>query len=430
MILPDTTVIAAIVATAAWLYFLRALRRKPLNDTLLCAWLSAEFMAFGLYLGLVEYNAEVTRPIPSWARVVVITQHVCVPVALCLGHVAYIFMIRERKEAVRQAVRHAWLLAATLTTMLVFAVLADPGQFTAAHVSHYTDSGLAGVYMAVFTAYAGIIVTATARVTWTWSRLVDDPWIRRGLLVGTAGLLVGVLYFLVGAAFIALAVVGHPIAIKEGTLVRWLLVVSVPLSLAGLTTPGWGPRLAAARTWWRTYHAHRRLHPLWAELTDAFPHVRMPLQPSRPSSYLRSRFPRIGWVTAAVDGWDERWSPLHRHFDLRLHLRVMQIWDARRALLDQCDPGDYERALAAPAASKLSEQQRAARAEATMLSAGLARHRAGRPRGGRTGSHPEAAFREAGLFANAAWFLQVAKYMKTKVAPADEKDTSRHSGVS
>ncbi|MEV6832614.1 MAB_1171c family putative transporter [Amycolatopsis sp. NPDC051102] len=429
MNLPGTTVVAAVVTTAAWLYFLRALRRKPLNDTLLCAWLSAQFMAFALYLGLVEYGAEVTRPIPSWARITVILQHVCVPVALCFGHLAYLFLIYERKRAVRHVVRHAWLLAATLTTMLVFAVLADPAQFTAAHVSHYSDSGLAGVYMAVFTAYAGIIVTATAKVTWTWSRLVDDPWIRRGLLAGTLGLLFGVLYFLVGAAFIALAVVGHPIATNEGALVRWLLVLSVPLSLAGLTTPGWGPRLASARTWWRTYHAYRRLHPLWAELTDAFPHVRLSLEPSRPSAFLRSRFPRPGWVTAALDNWDERWSPLHRHLDLRLHLRVLQIWDARRALLDQCDPADYEQALAAPAASRLSEQQRAARAEATMLVAGLSRHRAGRPGGRRAGSHPEAAFRDADLFANAAWFLRVAKYMKTAVPLTGEKEGSRPYGL-
>ncbi|MET8854490.1 MAB_1171c family putative transporter [Amycolatopsis sp. NPDC004625] len=423
MNLPGTTVVAAVVTTAAWLYFLRALLRKPRNDTLLCAWLSAQFMAFALYLGLVEYGAEVTRPIPAWARTTVIAQHVCVPVALCLGHLAYIFLICERKDAVRQVVRHAWLLTATLTTMLALALLADPAQFTAAHVAHYSDSGLAGAYMAVFTAYAGIIVTATARVTWTWSRLVDDPWIRRGLVAGTIGLLLGVLYFLVGAAFIALAVVGHPIALNEGALVRWLLVIAVPLSLAGLTTPGWGPRLASARTWWRSYRAYRRLHPLWAELTGAFPHVRLAIQPSRASAYLRSRFPRPGWVTAALDNWDERWSPLHRHLDLRLHLRVLQIWDARRALLDRCDPADYEQALAAPGASKLSEPQRAARAEAAMLTAGLARHRTARPGGGWTGSRP--AFQDADLFANAAWLLQVAKYMKTTLTDA-ENTSPRH----
>jgi hypothetical protein len=402
MIFLDTTVIAATAATAAWLYFLRALLRKPRNNTLLCAWLSAQFMAFALCLGLLVYYADEVHPIPVWARTAVIMQHVCAPVALCLGHLAYIFIIYERNKAVRHVVRHAWLLTATLAMMLIFALVANPDQFTAAHVSHYVDSGLAGVYMAIFTAYAGIIVTATARVAWTWSRLVDNPWIRRGLLVGTAGLLVGMLYFLVGATFIVLAVVGHPIAVKEGPLVRWLLVVSVPLSLAGLTTPAWGPKLASARTWWRTYHAHRRLHPLWVALTGAFPHVRMSLQPSRLSSRLRARFSRVGWVIAATGNWDERWSPLHRHLDLRLHLRVLQIWDARRALLDWCDPADYERGLAAPG---LSEQQRAARAEATMLVAGLSRHRTGRPGGG-SGDFPEAAFQDADLFANVAWLLQ------------------------
>ncbi|PRY41595.1 MAB_1171c family putative transporter [Umezawaea tangerina] len=422
MILLDSTVIAAAAATAAWLYFLRALLRKPLNNTLLSAWLGALCLAFSLYLGLLVYGAEAAHPLPLWARSASIAQHVFATASLYFGYTAYVHLIHGREEAGRHVVRHARLLVAAVAVMLAAAVLADPDQFTAAHVARYGDSAFAGLYLAVFTAYAGLIVTATARVSWTWSRLVDDPWIRRGLLVGTAGLVAGVLYFLLRAAFIVLAVAGRPIATKEGAAIGWLLAISVPLSFAGLTTPGWGPRLASARTWWRTYHAHRRLHPLWAELTDAFPHVRMSLEPSRFSGYLRSRFRHLDWMAAALDRWDERWSPLHRHLDLRLHLRVMQIWDARRALLDRCDPADHDRALTSRAASTLSERHRAALAEAAMLTAGLARLRTGEPGGG---YHAETHPLEADLFANVAWFLRVAKYMKRGVVLSDEHSTSR-----
>ncbi|MDQ7808719.1 MAB_1171c family putative transporter [Amycolatopsis sp. A133] len=392
MIFLDSTVLAATGATAAWLLFLRAVLRNPRNDALLCAWLCALLVAFGLYLGLLEYGAEATRPLPLWARISATTQHVCTVVGLYSGYCAYAFLVHEHREAVRHTVRQAWVLAATLTLMVLPAVLADPGDFTAAHLGHYGESSLAGGYLVVFTIYAGIIVGALAKTSWTWSRRADDRWIRRGLLAGTAGLLAGVLYFLLRAGYLALAVTGHQPAAKEGSLIGWLLAVAVPLSLCGLTAPVWGPRLSQVRGWWWAYHAHRRLRPLWAELTGAFPHVRLSLPPSRPG-----------------------WSPLHRHVDLRLHLRVMQIWDARRALLGYCRDADYRRALSE---STLPEPRRAAHAEAAMLAAGLRRFRTGQSPGEPGGNHAEPRVRDADLTADVAWLVQVSRSLPV-TGPAD-----------
>ncbi|MET8995667.1 MAB_1171c family putative transporter [Amycolatopsis sp. NPDC004169] len=378
MILLDSTVLAAAGATAAWLLFLRALLRNPRNDAVLCVWLSALFLAFGLYLGLLEYGAEATRPLPRWARVAAITQHVCTLVGLYAGYCAYAHLVHEPREAVRHLVRQGWVLAVTVTVMLVPAVLAGPGDFTAAHTGHYGEGPVAGSYLAVFTVYAGIVAAALARTSWTWARRVDDRWIRRGLLAGTAGLLTGVLYFLLRAGYIVLAATGHQPASKEGALIGRLLAVAVPLSVFGLTAPAWGPRLSRVRVWWWAYHAHRRLHPLWAELTGAFPHVRLPLPASR-------------------------WSPRHRH--LRLHLRVIQIWDARRALLGHCRAADYQRALSE---STLTGRRRAAQAEAAMLAAGLRRLRAGQAPGEPGETHAEPHAGEADLPADVAWLVQVA----------------------
>ncbi|WIX90543.1 MAB_1171c family putative transporter [Amycolatopsis sp. DG1A-15b] len=386
MIFLDSTVLAAAGATAAWLLFLRAVLRNPWNNALVCAWLCALLVAFGLYFGLLEYGAEATRPLPLWARISATTQHVCTVVGLYSGYSAYAFLVHEHREAVRRTVRQAWVLAATLTLMVIPAVLADPGDFTAAHLGRYSESSLAAGYLVVFTIYAGVIVGALAKTSWTWSRRADDHWIRRGLLAGTAGLLAGVLYFLLHAAYLTLAVTGHQPAAKEGSLIGWLLAVAVPLSLSGLTAPLWGPRLSQVRAWWWAYHAHRRLHPLWAELTGAFPRVRLSLPESRPGSRLRTPSPRAGRTARALARWDERWSPLHRHFDLRLHLRVMQIWDARRALLGHCRDADYRRALSE---STLPGPRRAAHAEAVMLAAGLRRYRAGQSPGEPGGHHAE-----------------------------------------
>jgi hypothetical protein len=409
VILADPTVIAMVVATGCWVYQLRSLLRNPENLALRAAWLGTLSLTFSLCLGLLNYGVHVVKPLPEPARLVGIAQHACGMAAVYGGYAAFAFVVRDRDDAVRHVVRHGKVFLAVLVAALTPATLASPWDFTAGHVADYRNAPLTSAYLVVFTGYVAIMVLGGARASWRWSRLAAEPWIRRGLVTGALGLGVGGVYGAYRMLYIVLAVLGRPIDLKEGAVTGWLIAVAAPVVLVGVTVPGWGPRLSRLAEWWRTYRAHVELHPFWWALTEAHPHVRLSLGPSRLTTWVRRRFGDRPWTARVERWWDERWSPFHRDLDLRLHLRVVQLWDARRALLDHCDYADYERESTSPQHRGLPVLERAARAEAAMLTAGLERRRAGHLPD-RSSRHPVPdAAASADPAANVEWLRQVAR---------------------
>ncbi|NKE63770.1 hypothetical protein FXN61_46515, partial [Lentzea sp. PSKA42] len=353
MILLDPTVISSTIATVCAMYLLRSLVRKPDNLALRATWLSTQCFAFSLCLGLTLYGLHLMDPIPAALRWISITQHALAMIAVYLGYSAYVFMALERDAAVRHVRRHGMALVVVLAVALTLAIGAAPGDFLASFVADYENGPISAVYLALFTGYLAVLVGGAGRLSWKWSRLVDEPWIRRGLVIGAAGFVMAGVYCVVRTTFIVMATLGNRIPIKEGAVTGWLITASLPLVLIGVTVPGWGPRLAAALRWWRMYRAFRRLHPLWSRLTTAYPHVRMSLGRSGLARW-------FGDSSKFATRWDEKWSPHRRDLALRLHLRVVQIWDARRALLDHCDISDYDRALTDPRHRRRRAEVRAA----------------------------------------------------------------------
>ncbi|MGW4060818.1 MAB_1171c family putative transporter [Amycolatopsis sp. NPDC004747] len=406
--LGDPTVIAAAIATACSMYLLRSVLRRPENLALRAAWLGSQIFAVSLCLGLLVYGLHLLVPIPARLRWISIAQHVTAMTAAYLGYSAYVFMANERNAAIRHVKRHGLALLAVLAPALTAAIGAPPEDFYAGLVADYANSPVSACYLTLFTAYVAVAVTGAGTMSWRWSRLVDEPWIRRGLVIGTIGYALAGVYCAVRTTFIVMAVTGDRIPVKEGAVTGWLIAAALPFVLIGVTVPGWGPRLAAALRWWRLHRAFRRLHPLWSELTAACPHVRMPLGPSR----LARRF-----GSAVETWWDDKWSPHPHDLPLRLHLRVVQIWDARRALLGHCDVADYDRVLADPRHRRRRTDVRAAYAEGAMLRAGLRRHRAGAP-GRRTAPALPAGVETADLAANVIWLQHVAKGLRGKTEPA------------
>lgn len=377
--LGDPTVLSATIATVCAMYLLRSVVRKPENLALRMTWLSTQAFAISLCLGLLIYGLHLMDPIPARLRWISITQHATAMVAIYLGYSAYAFMVRARDAAVRHVKRHGLALFVVLAAALAAAIGASPADFYAGLVADYANSPVSACYLALFTGYIAAVVSSAGYLSWKWSRLVDEPWIRRGLVIGAIGYVLAGVYCVVRTTFIVRAIAGNRIPIAEGDVTGWLITASLPLVLIGVTVPGWGPRLAAAVRWWRMHRAFRRLHPLWAELTAAQPHVRMSLGRSRDD------------------------------LALRLHLRVVQIWDARRALLDHCDAADYDRALADHRHRRA--EIKTAYAEGAMLRAGLRRHRAGTvvPQ---TTPLPPAGVETADLAANVAWLQHVARGLK------------------
>ncbi|MEU0879917.1 MAB_1171c family putative transporter [Lentzea sp. NPDC005914] len=401
-VLLDPTVISSTVATLCALYLMFRVVQKPGNLALRAAWLGTQSFAFSLCLGLLNYGAEATRPVSSTTRFIGTTQHMLAMIGIYLAFCAYVFMAYTRDDAVKRVRWHGTALLVVLVVALVPAIAASPEDFTASHVSDHANGPVSSIYLVVFIGYLAVMVGAAALLAWKWSRLADEPWIRRGLVMGTIGYVLAAGYCAVRTALIVLDLIDRPILIKDGAVTGWLITASLPFVVVGITVPGWGPRLAAALRWWAMQRTHRRLYPLWSALTSAHPHVRMSIGPSRLGGWTLRRFNRP-WLAHWLD---EKWAV--EDLSLRLHLRVVQIWDARRALLDHCDAADYDRALDDPRLRRRRPDVRAAFAEAAMLAAGLRRHQAGeRPL--RTGGHPVPdGAATADLAANVTWLRHVA----------------------
>ena len=404
MILLDPIVLAAFLATGGWVYLLHLLLRRPANPALRCAFPAAVFTASSLCLGLLIYGSQNTYPVTDATRWTSVVQHLCATTAIFLGYGAYAFMAYQRRDAHRLVRRHGAVFLIVQVAQAVFGLAGTPEDFSAGYVADYHNAPLTTVYLVLFTGYASVMAAGGVRMSARWSKSADDPWMRRGLVAGGCGFAVACVYCAVRTAFMVLAVLGDPIPVKEGAVTGWLVAVAVPMVLISTVLPGWGPRLGAAVRWWRLHRAHRRLYPLWSALTEAHPHVRMSVGPSPFGTWLRRR----PFAAALADRWDDAWSP--HDLDLRLHLRVMQIWDARRALLDHCDDIDYDRAVAQH--QRLRPGIREAHAEAAMLAAGLERHRTGTPPAGRVREPRPARAETLDLAANVDWLEHVAKALR------------------
>ncbi|MBB5807590.1 hypothetical protein F4560_007358 [Saccharothrix ecbatanensis] len=390
-----TVVTVAITAALCLAFMVRSLTRNPANGALRAACLSTLAFLLAMYTVLITAGAEAADPIPAVVWAVSVGQHVLIMAGLCLAMAVLLHSIHLPAVATALVRRHGAVLLAAIAIAVVFASLAPPPDYTAGFVAEYATAPISSLYLLVFALYSMAMIATIAWLSWRWSRLADGPWIRRGLLVGAVGSSAGVGYCGVKAAYIALARLDVAPPVPEQVVTHPLILVSVPLGLVGLTVPGWGPWLTAVNRWAVWYRAHHQLHPLWAALTEDLPHVRMPLGTSR-----------LGrWLGAA---WDDRWAPHARDMDLRLHLRVVQIWDARRALQGYCDPAVYEQELRRGAERDRTGDAVVARAEAAMLAAALRRHRRGDPVVGDKSRVPLGTD-AADLAANVLWLSRVSQ---------------------
>jgi hypothetical protein len=380
-------------------YMVRSLTMQPANPALRAACAAMLTMLVSIGLGMVTGGAEAAYPISEVKWWISVVQHMLTMNSLYLMTVFFLFSVHPLPVAARLGRRHGAVLLAAVVVALAFAFMATPADYSAGFVADYVGAPFSSLYLVIFAGYLGTGVLTGALLSARWSRLASDPWIRRGMAVGAAGCTAGVVYTGIKVAYLLLARFGITPPVIETDLTGPVILMAVPLGLVGLTVPGWGPQLTALTRWVRRYRAHHQLHSLWVALTARFPHVTMDLGGTRFG-------PR----------WDDKWAPHLREMDLRLHLRVVQIWDARRALTDYCDPAEYDRALSGADRAGLAGDERAAFAEAVMLTAAL--RRTERVEG--TGSVHAPPAVEADLARNVAWLRKVSRL----VAKAERAETA------
>ncbi|TWP47453.1 hypothetical protein FKR81_32630 [Lentzea tibetensis] len=355
--------------------------RKPTNPAMWGLWSATAGFGLGLAIGIDPVFKAMDRVVPAspwWL------QHVL----LCGSGLAlqafFLYSIEERPVAHRRVRRWAVVYLAgqvAITAVYVPAVLS--GDFAALLRHDFAHAPLSAVMNLVFVAYVGLVMWTVARMSWTWSKIADRVWLRRGLRLIAVGAAISTLFPVHKVGYVSAVFLGHSPPWSEFQVSFYPALAGMTLVGAGSMLPKWGPWLSAVRQWVLHYRSYRRLDPLWTALVDAFPEVRLE-EPYR--------FGRDGY----------------RLDDLRyfLYRRVIEIWDARRALRQFTSRARRESAESAARAAGLAADDVTVVAEAASIADGL-RARVH----GRDGDDADYAPRLPGgsdLAAEVAWLERVA----------------------
>ncbi|MGW6930091.1 MAB_1171c family putative transporter [Lentzea sp. NPDC054927] len=357
------------------------LLRRPTNPAMWGLWGALAGFGFGLTVGVDVVFKAMDRVVPGspwWL------QHVLLCGAGWALQVFFIYSIDEGRAAHRRMVR--WGLVYLAGQVLITALYVPAylrGDVAAMLRQDFANAPLAVLMNLVFVAHVGVVMMTITRMAWTWTKVADRVWLRRGLRL-----------IAIGSAFAALLPVhkiGYVSAVYLGYQPPWSefrwsfypIMIGVALATVGALLPRWGPRFDAMWQWALHYRSYRRLAPLWTALVGAFPEVQL----EAPYRLVR-------------DGY--------RLDDLRyfVYRRVIEIWDARRALRPYTSRSHRDSAIASARAAGLSDTEITAVAEAASVAEGLRARKHGRDR-----SEDDYAPKMPGgsdLAAEVAWLEQVA----------------------
>ncbi|WP_394614782.1 MAB_1171c family putative transporter [Lentzea sp. JNUCC 0626] len=363
------------------IYRFVVLMRQPRNPARWGLWGTLAGFVFGLIVGVDIVFKALERLVPGspwWL------QHVL----LCAGGLAvqifFIYSIDDRANAYRRA---RWWTGVYVVFQVAITALYVPAYLTgdlAALLRHdFMNAPLMVFANLVFVGYVGLVEVTVTRLSWTWSKVADRVWLRRGLRLIAIGSAISVLYAVHKVAYVAAVYLGHQPPWSEFQASFVPALAGVVLITIGSLVPRWGARYETMRQWRRHYRSYQRLAPLWTALVNAFPEVQLeePYQPRR-------------------DGY--------RLDDLRyfVYRRVIEIWDARRALRPYTSRAHRDSAIATARAAGLTDTQITAAAEAASVAEGLRVRSSGQDR--RDDDHAPKMPGGSDLAAEVAWLEQVA----------------------
>ncbi|MGY5009969.1 MAB_1171c family putative transporter [Streptomyces sp. 900105755] len=200
------------------------------------------------------------------------------------------------------------------------------------------------VYYIVCFGSLGLAMAVATWLFWGSSRHAGARWLRTGLRILGTGSTFGLLYSLFRTILMLLGLSHTTVEdARTNQIADILQYTSISLIILGSSIPAIGARWRMLRDW----RSLRRIHPLWAVLTRAVPHVVLDIHSMRPG-------PRV-----------------------RLHRAVIEIRDAALVLANYASPDLRERADSAAEQHKLTPERSSALAEAIWLHTAVAAKLAG-----------------------------------------------------
>jgi hypothetical protein len=235
------------------------------------------------------------------------------------------------------------LAALVMTTMFLLWVAAGVG--TEQRSPHYLVQNAHRPLVAIYGfLYVGTLLVTLAEITrmcLRYSRVAGCRWLQRGLRTTAIGAMIySVTVWSRGFSLVAVHLGLSPL--EWELLTPAAVGIGMPLVIAGLTMPCWGPHVSDLFLLWSDYRTYRRLYPLWRDLYQVSPGIALH-PPTRSMT----------------------------HLNYRLYRRVIEIRDGLLALRSYRDPEVRVQARRCGEAAGLTGDELRAAVAAAQLKAAL-----------------------------------------------------------
>ncbi|MFC0548296.1 MAB_1171c family putative transporter [Kutzneria chonburiensis] len=312
------TIVALIAFSYRWITVFRS-DHNPAQVALTVYFLFS-FLSFFVGLDAISGYLAAFFNTPN---ITIILSHGAVIVLTAAQQVALIYWAQPPETARRTAARRCAVFGLVLVAMIIVFFWVQPthrdGTSATSSLLNMTNKYFAA-YLILFTVAAAVGQVVTLRMAWGYSKVTDRAWLRRSMITLAAGALCILVYSAMRLAEIVGTNLGADMT--PWNPIEWLAGdIGSLLEVLGLTAPGWGPVLSAARRWLVNYVRYQRLRPLWEALHRATPDIALEAPRSRLADLV-----------------------LVRNLDHLLYRRVIEILDGRRSLRPYLEPVGSESA--------------------------------------------------------------------------------------
>ncbi|GAA2385685.1 hypothetical protein GCM10010170_095680 [Dactylosporangium salmoneum] len=324
---------------------MRDLRRDPANPALIALTLARLFPALSFTFATPALYLAFDR-VTGVANLASLMVYLLIVANSVTAQVLLLLWSRPAGTARAAARRRLAGFGVVMAAMVaLFLAASHPGEHAIDFDVTFARQWSTATFLVVYLAAFAVGLALSARMTWRFSRVVPQRWLRRGLVLNAVGAGLGLGY----AAGKMVSIVARWLGSDALDVVNilWAPVVACVgaiLIAVSSSLPAWAPDAEAAVVRWRRY---RRLEPLWRAVRDAKPAVVLD--------------PRAGRL--------DRWDP--RRLDERLYRRVIEIRDGLLAARPGFSEPAAARARARAAAAGLPPEEQDAIAEAARIAPAL-----------------------------------------------------------
>ncbi|QKW13843.1 MAB_1171c family putative transporter [Verrucosispora sp. NA02020] len=274
-------VVALVVAVAAFVVKLGALRRDPSNPRILAS--------LGICLGCGVAVTAGWAPVHSFIDGVSGVPNLAKPVEhgaalITATAIQFLFLHLGDPQRARRSMRRRWLfLAVVATVMITMFWAADFAESEPMHFAErYGDKPQVIVYMLAFLAYLGVSVVDILRMSLGYARFAGTR-LKVVMRLLSAGAFFGAAFVAHKALFLAWRLADTTPAWSEPVASQSLVTLSVVLICSSFVLSTVWRTVDGLRAFPRKSALHRDLHPLWHLLYQAVPSIALhpPRRPER-----------------------------------------------------------------------------------------------------------------------------------------------------